>query len=221
MHILVTPLLVADVLWVPKVEFPDYPSCERLRTVSKDELKFAFCERPSEWGERQFIYCSAFAKGPQFLNMVMTFVLYPLSHYNSITKPRAQFLLSLLEHLTIDFSSHFILSIIDVHLDLASRDKLIFPSTIMRILRHFSVPFPVSDHFTHICAINAVTIKRSEVQFRLRQMDSATSTCPAPSRSTRSISVPSSSTSNVSLGHIMAQLQRMDARLDTLSTELY
>ena len=64
------------------------------------------------------------------MNMVMTFVLHPLSHYNSITKPRARFLLSLLEQLTIDFPSHFILSIIDVHLDSASRDKLIFPSAI-------------------------------------------------------------------------------------------
>ena len=51
MRILVTPQLVADVLWVPWVEFPDYPGCERLRTVSKDELKSAFCERPFEWGE--------------------------------------------------------------------------------------------------------------------------------------------------------------------------
>ena len=81
------------------------------------------------------------------MNMVMTFVLHPLSHYNSITEPRARFLLSLLEHLTIDFPSHFILSIIDIHLDSASRDKLIFPSAIMRILHHFSVPFPSSDHF--------------------------------------------------------------------------
>ena len=48
----VTPQLVADVFRVPRVEFPNYPSCERLWTVSKDELKLAFCERPSEWGER-------------------------------------------------------------------------------------------------------------------------------------------------------------------------
>ena len=142
--------------WVPRVEFLDYPSYERLRTVSKDELKFAFCERPSEWGERQFTYCSAIAKGLRFLNMVMTFVLYPLSHYNSIIEPRARFLLSLLEHLTIDFPSHFILSIY-VHLDLASRDKLIFPSAITRILLHFFVPFPMSNHFTHICSIDAAT----------------------------------------------------------------
>ena len=92
----------------------------------------------------------------------MTFVLYPLSHYNSITEPRAQFLLSLLEHLTIDFPSHFILSIINVHLDSASRNKLIFPSAITRILHHFSVPFPSSDHFTIMCAIVYVTVKRSE-----------------------------------------------------------
>ena len=101
------------------------------------------------------------------MNMVMTFVLHPLSHYNSITEPRARFLLSLLEHLTIEFLSHFILSIIDVHLDLASRDKLIFPSTVMRILRHFSVPFPSSDHFSIMCAIDYATVKRSEAQFRL------------------------------------------------------
>ena len=124
----VTPQLVADVLRVPRIEFPDYPNCEYLRTVSKDELMAAFCELPSDWGDRQFTPCRPFAKGPRFINMVMTFVLHPLSHYNSIIEPQAWFLLSLLEHLTIDFLSHFILSIIDVHLDAASRDKLIFPS---------------------------------------------------------------------------------------------
>ena len=43
----ITPQLVANVLRVPRIEFPDYPSYERLRTVSKDELMSAFCERPS------------------------------------------------------------------------------------------------------------------------------------------------------------------------------
>jgi len=150
------------------------------------------------------------------MNMVMTFILYPLSHYNSITEPRARFLLFLLEHLTINFPSHFILSIIDVHLDSTSRDKLIFPSAITRILRHFSVPFPSSDHFTVMCAIDYATVKHSEAQFRSRQSDSA-----APSScSTPSASVPSFS-GDVSLRDVMAQLQRMDACLDTLSTELY
>ena len=167
------------------------------------------------------LFRSPFAKGPRFMNMVMTFVLHPLFHYNSITEPRAQFLLSLLEHLTIDFPSHFILSIIDVHLDSASHDKLIFPSAITRILRHFSVPFPSSDHFTVMCAIDYANVKRNEAQFRSRQTDSATpSSCSAPSRSTPFASAPSSS-GDVSLGDIMAQLQCMDARLDTLSTELY
>ena len=40
-HIDVTLELVFDVLRVPRVEFPDYLGCERLRTVSKDELKSA------------------------------------------------------------------------------------------------------------------------------------------------------------------------------------
>ena len=204
MRIPVTLQLVADMLWVPRIEFPDYPGCECLRTVSRDELRVAFCECPTVWGERLFTPCRLFAKGPRFMNMVMTFVLYPLSHYNSITEPRARFLLFLLEHLTIDFPSHFILSIIDVHLDSTSCDKLIFPSAITRILRHFSIPFPFSDHFTDMCAIDYATVKRSEAQFRSRQSDSiAPSSRFAPSRSAPSASVPSSS-GDVSLGDVMA-----------------
>ena len=113
-HIVVTSQLVADVLLVPRVEHPDYPGCEHLRTVSKDEMISAFCEHPADWDDRQFTPCKAFSKEPRFLNMVITFVLHPLSHYNSITESCAQFLLALLEHLTIDFPSHFILSILDV-----------------------------------------------------------------------------------------------------------
>ena len=108
------------------------------------------------------------------------------------------------------------MSIIDVHLDSASRDKLIFPSAITRILRHFSVPFPSFDHFTVMCAIDYTTVKCSEAQFQSQQADLATPS----SRSAPSASAPSSS-GDVSLVNIMAQLQHMDARLDTLSTELY
>ena len=140
------------------------------------------------------------------MNMVMTFVLHPLSHYNFITEPRARFLLSLLEHFTIDFPFHFILSIIDVHLDSVSRDKLIFPSAITRILRHFSIPFPSSNHFTIMCAIDYATVKCSKAQFRSRQTDSAApSSCSAPSQSTPFTCAPSSS-GDVSLGDVMAQL---------------
>ena len=168
-----------------------------------------------------FTPCQPFAKGPRFMNMGMTFVLHPLFHYNSITEPRGRFLLSLLEHLTIAFPSHFILFIIDVHLDSSSRDKLIFPSAITRILCHFSIPFPSSDHFIVMCAIDYTTVKRNEAQFRLWQSDS---TAPpfrsTPSHFAPSASVPSPS-GDVTLGDIMAQLQCMDAHLDTFSTELY
>ena len=72
-----------------------------------------------------------------------------------------------------------------------------------------------------MCAIDYATVKRNEAQFRSRQTDSAApSFRSAPSRFTPSASAPSSS-GDVSLEDIMAQLQRMDARLDTLSTKLY
>ena len=72
-----------------------------------------------------------------------------------------------------------------------------------------------------MCAIDYATIKRSKAQFRLRKTDStAPSSRFTPSRSTPATSAPSSF-GDASLGDILAQLQRMDARLDTLSTDLY
>ena len=130
MCIVVTPEIVFEVLHIPKVALLDYHGCDRLKIMSKDEHASLFCETPSSWDELQNTPCSAFAKGPKFLNMVMTFVLHPLSHYNIIIERHARFLLSLIKDISIDFSSYFIISLIDVYKDIATHDKLIFPSTI-------------------------------------------------------------------------------------------
>ena len=50
-RIVVTPELISDVLHVPRVSHPDYPSCPRLRNVFKDEVMSLFCETPSSWGD--------------------------------------------------------------------------------------------------------------------------------------------------------------------------
>ena len=67
-----------------------------------------------------------------------------------------------------------------------------------------------------MCAIDAATVKRSEAQLRSRW---AGTTIP-PTSTAPSTSTPSFSTSSVTFEDIMAQLVRMDARLDTLSDEL-
>ena len=43
----ITPQLVADVIHVPRIEFPNYLSCERLRTIFRDELMSSFCGSPT------------------------------------------------------------------------------------------------------------------------------------------------------------------------------
>ena len=97
-------------------------------------------------------------------------------------------------------------------------DKLIFPSSITRIIRHFFIPCPVFDHFSFMGAIDATTVRWSEAQLHPRQMETETTT-PFASSAT-STSTPFSSEGGVTLEVVMAQLQRMDARLDTLSDEL-
>ena len=189
-------------LHIPKVAHPDYPNCDHHRTMSKDELMSLFYETPSSWGDRQNTRCSTFAKGLRFLIMVMTFILHPLSHYNIIIEPRAQFLLSLLKNLSIDFPSHFILSLMDVYRDTPTCDKLIFPSTITWIIRHFSISYLELNQFFVMCTIDAAAVRWSEAQLRPRWPQTETATLPTSS--TPSTSTPSSSLSGVTLDEIMA-----------------
>ena len=95
--------------------------------------------------------------------------------------------------------------------------KLIFSSAITRLLHHFDVPFPSSEPFHVIGAINAGIVKHSEAQFRLRH----SGTAAPPASLAPSTSASSTSAGGVTLDTIMAPLQRMDAHLDTFSTELY
>ena len=68
-------------------------------------------------------------------------------------------------------------------------------------------------------AISTVTVRQSEAQLRLKWPRIETATPPA--FSAPSTFAPSSSVGGVTLEAVMAQLQRMDARLDTLTTEMY
>ena len=86
--------------------------------------------------------------------MVMTLVLTPSSHYNTITEPCACFLFSLMEGLSIDFPSHMIESTIDCYSDIAIHDKLIFPSAITHILIHMHITIPPTLHFYVMGAIS-------------------------------------------------------------------
>ena len=85
-----------------------------------------------------------------------------------------------------------------------TRDKLIFLSGITRILRQFSIPIPVSPYYTTMRVINASSFRRSEAQLRLK-WPRVESTGPAASAIT-STSAPSSSTGDVTLEAVMAQL---------------
>ena len=51
-RIVVTLDIVFDMLRVLRIAHPNYPSCEDLRTMSKDKLMSTFCKHPSNWGER-------------------------------------------------------------------------------------------------------------------------------------------------------------------------
>ena len=63
--------------------------------------------------------------------------------------------------LSIDFPSHIIESIIDCYRDTTTRDKLILPSSITRILTHLHVTIPSSPLFYVIGAISKESIWRS------------------------------------------------------------
>ena len=140
---------------VPKVDYPNYPSHEYLSSISRDELAWLFCEKTILYGGTP-----NFSTTEQILNMVMTFVHTPWSHYNTITKPCAHFLLSLTKDLSINFPSHMIISILDCYQDTATRDKFIFPSAITCILTHIHVTIPPSPLFHVMGTMSKESIRR-------------------------------------------------------------
>ena len=79
----------------------------------------------------------------------------------------------------------------------------------------FRSPIP-SLHTSVMCAIDTATIRRSKAQLQPRQPRTKTVTLPA----FFTLSTSASSAGGVNLEAIMAQLMRMDARLDTFSIEL-
>ena len=89
-RIVVTQDIVSEILHVPRVAHSNYLIVLVCRLCPKMNSSLFF-ETPSSWGDRQNTPCSGFVKGLRFLNMVMAFILHPLSHYNSITKPHAPF----------------------------------------------------------------------------------------------------------------------------------
>ena len=66
--------------------------------------------------------------------------------------------------------------------------KLIFPSAITRILRHFSVSYPASPHFLVMGAKDKATVRRSKAQLRPRRPRIETTTPLASTASSTSAS---------------------------------
>ena len=108
-----------------------------------------------------------FAQNRRILNMIMTLLLIPQFHYNTITETNAWFLFSLLEGLSIDSPSQMILSILDTYLDTASREKLILPSFITQLLTYFHVSFLSSSRFYVMGALGKVTLSRTRSSSQL------------------------------------------------------
>ena len=91
--------------------------------------------------------------------------------------------------------------------DIATCDKLIFPSSIMRILQHLQIPIPSSLFFITMVAISAGSDQRSETQLRPKQpqveMDDPVASIVPPSSLALSTSTPSSSAAGIILDAIM------------------
>ena len=209
--IVVNSKLNSEVLRVPRLDHPDYPSHKRLSSISRDELASLFCENAILWGGTLNFSTTKFFKGPWFPNMVMTFVLTPWSHYNTISERHAGFLISLMEGFSIDFPSHMIKSIIDCYHNTFTCDKLIFPMAITRILTHLQITIPLTPYFYIMGAISKGSIRRSVAQLAAKPQVEPFDVAPA--YPVASSSLPSSSSAPfsfsqavVSPSEIMEQL---------------
>ena len=76
--------------------------------------------------------------------MIMTYVLTPAFHYNTIIESNVWFLYFLFGWY---FPSQLILSIMETFQGAGQCEKLVFPSAIVCILTRHNVYFPPTNHF--------------------------------------------------------------------------
>ena len=106
----------------------------------------------------------AFLADMRCLTVIMMFNLYPVKKMTTINNARAIFLMVLKENTYIDISAH-IFFIIANETRTTSREKLIFPSLLMRLFRAKGVEIPQDISLMPTpSTINTLTITRIRVR---------------------------------------------------------
>ena len=63
--IVVNSKLNSEVLRVPRLDYPDYPSHKHLSSISRDELASLFYEKAMLWGGVDTAFCTPYNSGPR------------------------------------------------------------------------------------------------------------------------------------------------------------
>ena len=120
----ITPLVVASALGVPKLQQPMYPYDE---TPPLDDIMSYLTGTSIQWGTDPWITSHELTKIHYLFFRISCHSIWPISHFHTIPQERCAFLYAFVTDAPMSFPHLFIRSLVEFHRSSSTTHGLFFP----------------------------------------------------------------------------------------------
>ena len=178
----ITPLIVASALGVPKVQHHVYPYDE---SPPLDDIMSYLIGTSIQWGTDSRITSHELTEIHYLFFRISCYSIWPISHLHTIPIERCAFLYAFVIDAPMSFPYLFIRSLVEVHRSSSSAHALFFPVFIHRILLHLGLDEFLSSEPVHIITpIGATFLRLKAAQMRVSskcpRVESSSGVAPPP-----------------------------------------
>uniref|UniRef100_A0A2N9ERH9 Putative plant transposon protein domain-containing protein n=1 Tax=Fagus sylvatica TaxID=28930 RepID=A0A2N9ERH9_FAGSY len=131
-------LLPFSFLGFMSLEYPFAPTTD----PTDDTIMSYFSEETIAWGSSSKCGSQSFTAKTRVFNLIMSFNILPLSHWNTLSKSRARFLYAFMKGVSIDLPSVICREMIEMHHCKDTASLLNYPCLITRLFTYLEITLP-------------------------------------------------------------------------------
>ena len=137
----ISPDLVSTALQLLRVSEAGYPFAPTTDPTD-DTIMSYFSEKTMAWGSSSKCGSQSFTAKTRVFNLIMSFNILPLSHWNTLSKSRARFLYAFMKGVSIDLPSVICREMIEMHHCKDTSSLLNYPCLITRLFTYLKITLP-------------------------------------------------------------------------------
>ena len=137
----ISPDVVSTALQLLRVSEAGYPFAPTTDPTD-DTIMSYFSEKTMAWGSSSKCGSQSFTAKTRVFNLIMSFNILPLSHWNTLSKSRARFLYAFMKGVSIDLPSVICREMIEMHHCKDTASLLNYPCLITRLFTYLKITLP-------------------------------------------------------------------------------